>query len=109
HRRLPLSHSRAVRHRRYFGSRPLPRRSTLMSFSFDPIASILLIPIGGAVLLTLLPGYWITARLNVIASALTMLSALSLFAIERPEPGQYFLIDDLNIVFIVLNTVVGFT
>ena len=36
-------------------------------------------------------------------------SALSLFVIERPPPGPYLLVDDLNIVFIVLNTFVGFT
>ena len=30
-------------------------------------------------------------------------------SIERPQPGPYVLIDDLNIVFIVLNTFVGFT
>ena len=35
--------------------------------------------------------------------------ALSLFVIERPQPGPYVLVDDLNIVFIVLNTFVGFT
>ena len=37
-----------------------------------------------------------------------MLAALSLFAGHGP-PGTYFLVDDLNIVFIVLNTFVGFT
>ena len=29
--------------------------------------------------------------------------------VDRPAPGSYLLIDDLNIVFIVLNTFVGFT
>ena len=29
--------------------------------------------------------------------------------VERPQPGPYVLVDDLNIVFIVLNTFVGFT
>src|SRR3546814_13273460 len=28
---------------------------------------------------------------------------------DLPEPGPYLLVDDLNIVFIVLNTFVGFT
>ncbi|MGO8658543.1 hydrogenase 4 subunit F, partial [Rhizobium ruizarguesonis] len=32
-----------------------------------------------------------------------------LFVTDRPAPGQYLLVDDLNIVFIVLNTFVGFT
>ncbi len=77
--------------------------------SFDPVAAVLLIPIGSAALLAVLPGYRLTARLNVVASLATLLSALSLLVIERPQPGPYVLIDDLNIVFIVLNTFVGFT
>src|ERR1700739_590055 len=77
--------------------------------SFDPVAAVLLIPIGSAALLAALPGYRLTARLNVVSSLATFLSALSLFAIERPQPGPYVLVDDLNIVFIVLNTFVGFT
>ena len=77
--------------------------------SFDAVAAVLLIPIGSAALLAALPGYRLTARLNVVASLATFLSALSLFVIDRPAPGPYVLIDDLNIVFIVLNTFVGFT
>src|SRR3979411_3469538 len=77
--------------------------------SFDPVAAVLLIPIGSAALLAALPGYRLTARLNVVASFATFLSALSLFVIERPQPGPYVLVDDLNIVFIVLNTFVGLT
>src|ERR1700736_3491477 len=77
--------------------------------SFDPVAAVLLITICSAALLAVLPGYRITAQLNVVASLLTFLSALSLFVIERPPPGPYVLVDDLNIVFIVLNTFVGFT
>ncbi len=76
---------------------------------FDSVTAVLLIPIGSAALLAVLPGYRLTARLNVAASFLTFLAALSLFAVERPEPGPYVLVDDLNIVFIVLNTFVGFT
>ena len=77
--------------------------------SFNPVTAVLLIPIGAAALLAVLPGYRLTARLNVVASLATFLAALSLFAIERPQPGPYVLVDDLNIVFIVLNTFVGFT
>src|SRR3977135_3873876 len=81
-----------------------------MSISFfDPVAAVLRVPIGSAALLAILPGYRLTARLNVVASLLTFLSALSLFVIERPQPTPYVLVDDLNIVFIVLNTFVGFT
>src|SRR6202166_341528 len=77
--------------------------------AFNPVVAVLLIPIGSAALLALLPGYRLTARLNVVASLATFLSALSLFVIDRPPPAPYVLIDDLNIVFIVLNTFVGFT
>jgi hydrogenase-4 component F len=76
---------------------------------FDPVTAVLLIPICSAALLAVLPGYRVPARLNVVASLATFLSALSLFVVERPAPGPYVLIDDLNIVFIVLNTFVGFT
>lgn len=78
-------------------------------YTFDPVVAVLLIPAGAGTLLAILPGYRLTARLNVAASLLTFLSALSLFVIERPQPGPYVLVDDLNIVFIVLNTFVGFT
>ena len=81
----------------------------MSALSFDPLAAILLTPIAAAALLALLPGYRVTSRLNVAASFFTMLAALSLFVVDRPEAGQYLLIDDLNIVFIVLNTFVGFT
>src|ERR1700676_3186975 len=77
--------------------------------SFDSVAAVLLIPIGAAALLAVLPGYRLTARLNVVASLATFLSAISLLAIQRPQPTPYVLVDDLNIVFIVLNTFVGFT
>ncbi|TJW46008.1 MAG: hydrogenase 4 subunit F, partial [Mesorhizobium sp.] len=81
----------------------------MTGFSFDAVAAILLIPAGAAALLAAMPNYKMTAGLNVAASFLTLLAALSLFVTERPQPGQYLLVDDLNIVFIVLNTFVGFT
>ncbi len=81
-----------------------------MNFAgFDPTALVLVIPAVSAALLAVLPGYRLTALLNVLASLLTLLAALALFAVDRPVPGDYLLIDDLNIVFIVLNTFVGFT
>jgi hydrogenase-4 component F len=77
--------------------------------AFDPVAAVLLIPLCAAALLALLPGYRVTARINLLAALLTLLSALSLFIFEPQTPGTYLFIDDLNIVFIVLNTFVGFT
>ena len=60
------------------------------------------------VLLALLPGYKLTARLNVFATFLTFLAALSLLVV-RPANGTYLFVDDLNVVFVVLGTFVGFT
>jgi hydrogenase-4 component F len=79
-----------------------------MTTSFDAVTAVLVIPVVAAALLAVLPGYRLTARLNVIAALLTLLCALSLLA-TRPQPGSFFLVDDLNNVFIVLTTFVGFT
>jgi len=74
----------------------------------DALTAILLIPAFAAALLAALPGYRLTARLNVVATLATLLVALSLFAVQ-PTSGQYLLLDDLNRVFIVLTTFVAFT
>jgi hydrogenase-4 component F len=71
--------------------------------------AVLLIPLSASVLLALVPGYRLGARLNVAAALLTMLAALSLLFGTRPEPGLYLFIDDLNIVFLLVNTLVGLT
>jgi hydrogenase-4 component F len=76
--------------------------------TFDALIGVLVIPAFAAALLALLPGYRATARLNVVATTLTLLCALSLF-IRRPQSGAYLLVDDLNATFIVLTTFVGFT
>ncbi len=74
----------------------------------DALAAILLIPAVSAAILALMPDYRLTATLNVVAALFTFLTALSLFVVE-PVSGQYLLVDDLNKVFIVLTTFVGFT
>jgi len=80
-----------------------------MSFlGLDALGAVLLVPIAAATILIVLPGYVLSARLNVIASLVTLGAAVLLF-FERPAPGQYLHVDDLNVVFIVLNTFVGFT
>ena len=73
------------------------------------MALVLAIPALSAVILTALPGYRLTARLNVLASFATFVAAALLFAVDRPPPGEFLLIDNLNIVFIALNTFVGLT
>src|SRR3974377_1708234 len=77
-------------------------------FQADVSFLLLIIPALSALLLASLPGYWITARLNVIAAFATFVVALSLL-FSRPQPGRYLHVDDLNNVFIVLTTFVGFT
>jgi hydrogenase-4 component F len=79
-----------------------------MSGSFNGVIAILVLPTLAAAVLALLPGYRLSARLNVVACGLTLLASLSLF-IHKPDTGSYILVDDLNIVFIVLNNFVGFT
>jgi len=76
--------------------------------TFDPLAGVLIVPAAAAALLAALPGYRTTARLNIVATTLTLLCALSLFFV-RPASGPYLLVDDLNGTFIVLTTFVGFT
>jgi hydrogenase-4 component F len=76
--------------------------------SFDALSALLLIPAVAAAILALLPGYRVTAVLNVLAALLTLSTAASLFVVQ-PVSGQYLLVDDLNKVFIVLTTFVGFT
>jgi hydrogenase-4 component F len=76
--------------------------------TFDALIGVLVIPALAAALLAVMPGYRATARVNVVATALTFVCALSLF-FRRPETGPYLLADDLNTTFIVLTTFVGLT
>jgi hydrogenase-4 component F len=77
-------------------------------FPFDAADAVLVVPILAAGLLALLPDYRLAARINVGATFLTLVAALSLFAL-RPSTTATFIIDDLNIVFVALSTFVGFT
>ncbi|MFY9761167.1 MAG: hydrogenase 4 subunit F [Xanthobacteraceae bacterium] len=74
----------------------------------EALTGVLLIPAIAAALLAVLPGYRMTARLNVVATTATLICAVSLF-FRRPPTGAYLLVDDLNVTFIVLTTFVGFT
>jgi hydrogenase-4 component F len=79
------------------------------SAGFDPVTGVLVVPLAAAAVLALLPNFRLAARVNVVAAFITLTAAGSLLVIARPEAGVYILIDDLNIVFIVLSTFVGFT
>ena len=75
---------------------------------FDPLIAILAIPAIAAGLLAIVPGYRLSAWLNVAASLATLAMAALLFFIPQ-RAGAYFLLDELNIVFVALNAFVGFT
>ncbi|GAB4301293.1 MAG: hydrogenase 4 subunit F [Roseovarius sp.] len=75
----------------------------------DALSAVLVLPLAAAAVLALLPGYRAGAWVNVGASLATLVAAALLLVLERPAPGTYLQIDDLNVVFIVLNTFVGFT
>ena len=72
------------------------------------VAAILAIPAASAAVLALLPDDRIGARINALASFLTFLCALALL-IERPDPGRFLIVDELNLVFIIVSTLVAFT
>jgi hydrogenase-4 component F len=72
------------------------------------LGALLLIPALAAAVLALVSDDRKGAWLNVLASFLTFVCALALLA-ERPAPGPYLIVDDLNVVFIILSTLVGFT
>jgi hydrogenase-4 component F len=80
----------------------------MSAMPFDAIRLVLLVPLISAGVLALVPDYRWSSRLNVVASLVTFLSSL-LLLVHRPAPGLLTQIDDLNIVFVVLNTFVAFT
>ena len=80
-----------------------------MTFAiFDAASAVLLIPIVSMLALTILPGYRLTSRINVLACGATFVCAVWML-FKRPAPGHYLFVDDLNIVFVVLSTFIGFT
>jgi hydrogenase-4 component F len=82
--------------------------SSLIQLFVEPLTAVLAIPAVTAAVLALLPSYWVAARLNMLATFLTLIAAVSLL-FDRPPPGGYLFVDDLNNAFIVLTTFVAFT
>jgi hydrogenase-4 component F len=79
-----------------------------MSAAYGVVEAILAIPLAAGAALAFLPDYKLASRVNVAASFVTCAAACSLFGLSGfAEP--YLLIDDLNVVFVVLNTFVAFT
>jgi hydrogenase-4 component F len=82
--------------------------SGIAASGLDGVTVLLALPAATAVLLALLPAYRVAALVNVVSCGLTFLAALSL-VVAPPATGPFVLVDDLNIVFLVLNTFVAFT
>ena len=80
----------------------------LAPLQIDPLVGVLVIPLIAACLLALVPWYRLSAGLNILASLAALVCALSLL-VYRPPTHLYLLVDDLNVIFVVLNTFVGFT
>jgi hydrogenase-4 component F len=76
--------------------------------SVNGLGLILIVPAASAAALALIPDYRLSARVNMASAFVTLLAALSLL-LDKPEPGAYLNVDDLNIVFIVLTALVSFT
>ena len=69
---------------------------------------VVLVPYVAALVLAAIPGYRAGSIVNVIASAITFAAGLWLIGDERTV-GPYAIVDEFNIVFIAINTLVGFT
>ena len=70
--------------------------------------ALLIIPALSALVLALLSGYRLTAYINLISSGAAFLFA-GVLLFDRPTAGNYLFVDDLNVVFVVLSTFIGFT
>lgn len=80
----------------------------MSGLTLDGSTLILIIPILAAILMAVLPDFRLSARLNALSAFFTLAAAFSLL-FHRPEPGSFIVVDDLNIVFLLLNTFVAFT
>ncbi len=69
---------------------------------------LLALPVATAALLAWLPSYRLSAAVNVAAALGAFIASVALFFVS-PAPNAAIMVDDLNVVFIVLNTFVGFT
>ena len=78
------------------------------SLGLMAMTALLVVPASAGLLLVVLSGYRLGARLNVGAALVSLLAAVTLFQ-ARPEANLYLRVDDFNIYLIVLNNLVSFT
>jgi hydrogenase-4 component F len=76
--------------------------------ALNPVSALLLTPLVAAAVLALVQDYRLSARVNMAASAIALLFAVLLLR-GHPPVTRFFIIDDLNIIFILLNTLIGLT
>lgn len=76
--------------------------------AINPVTILLATSPLAAAVLAGVRDYRLSARLNILASFVVLVCALLLFRL-RPAANDILLVDDLNVVFIVLNALVGFT
>jgi hydrogenase-4 component F len=72
------------------------------------VALVIGIPFVSAAILVLVPDYRASAAGNVFAMFATFLAGVSLLFVEAGA-SSYIIVDDMNILFIILNTLVGLT
>jgi len=70
--------------------------------------AVVLLPYAAALVLAALPGYRAGAVGNVLAAAATFAAGLWLL-FDRRTIGNYAIVDEFNVVFVAINTLVGFT
>ena len=80
-----------------------------MNALLNPATALLIVPLIAAAVLVVVPWYRAAAWINMTAVFLTLGAALSLLVWRPGWLGPMLAIDDLNIVFLVLNALVGFT
>ena len=80
----------------------------MMNVATGSVVATIAIPVVSAAILAMVPYWRLAARLNVFVSLATLVD-ISLLLLRRPASDGLFLVDDLNIVFLLLNGFVGFT
>jgi hydrogenase-4 component F len=81
-----------------------------MSLSVGQLAlgGLLAIPALGAFLLAMIARYRLASIINVALCTLALACSVALYA-YRPEPSLYLIVDDLNTVFLMVGSLVGFS
>ena len=109
-RHLPVPHPRALRHRRPARARHVPRRAAMNASAPSRSSRVLAVPASAAAIARAAAGLSAAARGSTsLPSALTFVAGARAVRAHARSPASFLIVDDLNIVFIALNTFVGFT